>query len=88
MKKIRLISILLCFVITCSAFIGVIDKIISIAKAENLESSYWELSADLLHEYSTNTSYVDATPKITVFTHGCGGSASHWSNNSNYKFAK
>lgn len=29
---------------------------------------------------------VTPTPAITILTHGLGGSASHWSNNSNYDF--
>lgn len=41
---------------------------------------YTELAEEQLDELSVRTTKSNEAPQITVFTHGYGGNAGHWSN--------
>lgn len=52
----------------------------------NYSTPYTSLSDSELDEKSFRTTKSEELPQITVFMHGLGGNASHWSNNGQGKF--
>lgn len=63
--------------------IGIICLIYSgtdIASATGYTQEYTDLTDEQLDELSVRTTKSNAAPQITVFTHGYGGNAGHWSN--------
>jgi signal transduction histidine kinase len=90
MKRMKLITIwLLCFVFIGSVFGTVINEVLAEGNSENFswDDEYDEQTFSTLNE-KTHRGEVARdengnikSPQITVFTYGCGGDISHWSNN-------
>ncbi len=89
MKKLnKIIACFLCCVIVGSLLVGIVDKLLVYANTLEYITSYTNLTFSDLERLTQRKVVSNESPQITVFTHGCGGDASHWSNDSNYKFAK
>lgn len=82
-KSIKSISIaMIVIVMALSILFGVVLRIdfgfVNVFAASN--EKYYELTNNELDFLSFRTSKSEASPKITVLTHGLGGSDYHWSN--------
>lgn len=53
---------------------------LQLAFASGYTQDYTELTDEQLDELSARTTESNTAPQITVFTHGYGGNAGHWSN--------
>ena len=51
------------------------------ADTHNYNIDYTSLSYTTLDTVTRRAGKPDKSPQITVFTYGCGGNLSHWSNN-------
>ncbi|MBE5765406.1 MAG: hypothetical protein E7339_07440 [Clostridiales bacterium] len=90
MKRMKLITIwLLCFVFIESVFCTVINEVLAQSNEEQFSwdnpytSNTFYVLDDKTHRDSVAMDENDKVkaPPITVFTYGCGGNLSHWSNN-------
>lgn len=78
---VRLLAVLLLL----SLFFAVIAKVDF--KTADADSSSPQVTEATLDEYTRRTQLSDKSPQISVFIHGFGGNASHWTNDGNNTFA-
>ncbi len=78
---VRLLAVLLLL----SLFFAVIAKVDF--KTADADSSSPQVTEATLDEYTRRTQLSDKSPQISVFIHGFGGNASHWTNDGNKTFA-
>jgi len=86
MKRLRnCILIILCITFILSAISAIFTGLQTLmvkADTHNYNIDYTSLSYTTLDTVTRRAGKPDKSPQITVFTYGCGGNLSHWSNNS------
>ena len=84
MKKLRnSIIIALCLTFIVSAISTIFSGLLTVkADTHNYNIDYTSLSYTTLDTVTRRAEKPDKSPQITVFSYGCGGNLSHWSNNS------